>query len=83
MTYQQEVIKEYQSNGWEVVKTIRLNKSGYPDLICLKDGKCKWIEVKEEKDTLKPLQKHRIDSLIKNGFEAFAIQKGKGIIYPL
>ena len=82
MSYQQSIIKEYESMGFLVIKTIRLNKSGFPDLMCLKDGKTIWIEVKEPKDTLKPLQKKRIEELIEIGFEAYCLQKNKGKIYP-
>lgn len=81
MSFQQELIKEYESKGYTVLKTIRLNKSGYPDLMCMKKGKTIWIESKEPNDTLKPLQKLRIDQLRKDGFEAYAIQKFKGVIY--
>lgn len=81
MTYQQTIIKEWERKGYTVLKNIRLNKSGYPDLQCLKDGATVWIEVKEEKDTLKELQKLRIDQLRQNGFKAFCTQKNKGIIY--
>jgi Holliday junction resolvase len=81
MTYQEEIISKYESMGYDVLKNIRLNKSGYPDLQCLKNGRTTWIEVKEAKDTLKPLQKLRIDQLKANGFNAFATQKGKGTIY--
>tara|TARA_B100000497_G_scaffold30270_1_gene35419 strand:+ start:566 stop:814 length:249 start_codon:yes stop_codon:yes gene_type:complete len=82
MSYQQKIIKEYESKGFLVIKTIRLNKSGFPDLMCLKDGKTIWIEIKEPTDTLKPLQKKRIDELIKIGFEAYCLKKNKGKIYP-
>lgn len=81
MSYQNTIIKEWERKGYDVLKNIRLNKSGYPDLQCLKNGKTVWIECKEEKDTLKPLQKLRIDQLRENGFKAFATQKNKGIIY--
>lgn len=81
MTYQSELIKEYEKDGWLVIKTIRLNKNGYPDLFCFKDGKTIFIEVKEANDTLKPLQKIRIDELKKLGFDAHCMQKNKGIIY--
>lgn len=81
MTYQKEIQKEYENKGYTVLKIIRLNKSGYPDLMCLKDGKCIFIECKEEKDTLKPLQRMRLKELKDNGFTAFATQKGKGLIY--
>lgn len=82
MTFQEQIQKHYEREGYLVLKMIRLNKSGYPDLQCLKDGKVLWIECKEGKDTLKPLQKLRINELIRLGFEAFAIQKGIGKIYP-
>lgn len=82
MTYQEEIIKEMEAKGYTVLKIIRLNKNGYPDLQCLKNGKTVWIECKEENDTLKPLQKLKIDELNNLGFVAFCTQKNKGIIYP-
>ena len=81
MTYQQKIIKQHEEMGYTVLKIIRLNKSGYPDLLCLKNGVATWIECKEPSDTLKPLQKKRIDELKANGFNAICMQKGKGIIY--
>lgn len=41
-----------------------------------------FIEIKEVKDTLKPLQKLMIDQLNQKGFVAFCLQDGKGKIYP-
>jgi hypothetical protein len=41
-----------------------------------------FIECKEGGDTLKQLQKYRIDELIKQGFEAFCLHATKGKIYP-
>ena len=81
MTYQEEIIKEYEDKGYTVLKTIRLNKSGYPDILAMKRGRSVWIEVKEANDTLKPLQIHRINQLRDDGFDAFCLQKGKGKIY--
>jgi len=81
MTFQQQVIKEMEAKGYTVLKTIRLNKAGYPDLQCLKEGKVIWIECKEEKDTLRPLQKKRIDELRQLGFEAYCVKKNKAKIY--
>lgn len=81
MSYQKQLIKEYTDKGFLVLKTIRLNKSGFPDLMLLKEGRVIWIESKEENDTLKPLQKKRIDELRELGFGAFCFQKGKGKIY--
>lgn len=73
-----------EDEGYSVLKIIRMNKTGYPDLLCIKKGyNDTWIECKEKNDTLKPLQKLRIDELNKLGKNAFCLQDGKGIIYPL
>lgn len=80
-SFQNKIIKEYERKGYLVLKVIKLSANGYPDLQCLKNGETIWIECKEEKDTLKDLQKLRIDQLIERGFTAFCIQKNKGIIY--
>lgn len=79
--FQNRVKREYEIKGYKVVKLIRLSENGYPDLMCLKDGKSIFIECKEKKDTLKELQKYRIDELRKLGFEAFCLQDGAGKIY--
>jgi Holliday junction resolvase len=80
--FQNKIIKEYKAKGWIVIKTIKLSDSGYPDLFLFKDGKAIFIEVKEKTDTLKELQKIRIDQLINKGFDAFCLQDTKGKIYP-
>lgn len=83
MTFQQSVIKDMKLKGFLVLKIIRMNENGYPDLQCIKNGEQDhWIECKEEKDTLKDLQKYRIDELNKLGKRAYCLQKGKGQIYP-
>jgi hypothetical protein len=41
-----------------------------------------WIELKEGNDTLKPLQKLRIDELNSIGKNAFCLHETKGYIYP-
>jgi len=81
--FQSKTIKEYKNNGYIVLNVIKLSDSGYPDLLCMKDGESIWIECKESSDTLKPLQKYRIDELVKQGFKAFCLQDKKGIIYPI
>ncbi len=48
---------------------IKTNKNGIPDLLCLKDGKGFFIEVKSEKGKVKPLQHFRHEELLKYGFE--------------
>ena len=79
--FQAKIIKEYEKRGYYVLKLHKTNKNGIPDLQCMKDGVSVFIECKEKTDTLKPLQKFRIDELRKNGFKAFCLQDKKGVIY--
>jgi Holliday junction resolvase len=53
-----------------VLKLIRTNKNGIPDLLALKPDDVLFIEVKGAKGVVSPLQKYRIEELIKNGFKA-------------
>ncbi len=81
--FQTKIIKKLEKSGFTVIKTIRLNKSGYPDILAMKKGEVDiWIECKEKGDTLKELQKKRIDQLNELGKIAFCIQDSIGIIYP-
>ena len=79
--YQNKVINDMKLQGFTVVSVVKLSSNGYPDLMCMKAGDVVWIECKESNDTLKPLQKYRIDELRLNGFEAYCLQDGKGKIY--
>jgi len=82
--FQNKVIKEYKSKGYVVLKIIKLSANGYPDLLCIKENEIDiWIECKEENDTLKELQKQRIDELILLGKKAICLQDKKGLIYPI
>lgn len=81
--YQNKIKKEFQDKGYTVLKVVRLSETGYPDLLAMKLGEIDvWIECKEKNDTLKELQKFRIDQLNKIGKIAFCTQDTKGIIYP-
>lgn len=79
--YQSKIKKEYEKKGYKVIKLAKTNTNGITDLMCLKDGNIIFIEVKEANDTLKPLQKYRIDELRGLGFEAFCLKDGIGKIY--
>jgi hypothetical protein len=81
--FQTKIKKQLEDEGYTVLKIVRLSDSGYPDLLAMKKNQPDvWIECKEKKDTLKPLQMLRIDELIKLGKVAYCVQDGKGIIYP-
>lgn len=81
--FQEKKINEYKKKGFMVIKTIRLNINGMPDLFLLKNGVTFFREIKEGKDKLSELQKLRIDQLIEKGFDACAIHDTLGVIYPL
>ena len=80
--FQSKVIKQYESQGWTVLNIIKLSDNGYPDLLCMKLGEVDtWIECKEGGDTLKPMQKYRIDQLRKLNKIAICLHNDKGTIY--
>lgn len=82
--FQSKIIKEYKLKGYTVLNIMKLSNSGYPDLLCIKKNEVDiWIECKELNDTLKELQKQRIDELILLGKKAICLQDTKGQIYPL
>jgi len=66
---QSKIIKRLEKEGWEVIKLIRTSMIGIPDLMALKDGKCKFIEVKQTIGILSEIQKLRIKQLKGRGFE--------------
>lgn len=68
---QTKIIKHLEREGWEVVKTILLNKSGYEDLFCFKNGKTMFIEVKDKGKKPTDLQLYRIKKHNENGFISF------------
>ena len=79
--YQTKLIKKYKSEGWIVINTIKLSEAGFPDLFLFRNGVAMFIEVKQRNDTLKPLQRYRLDELAKQGFKAVCLHETKGVIY--
>ena len=76
--WQRKIIDKYESMGYYVIKLITTNKAGIPDLLCLKKGELPtFIECKEKNDTLKVLQKFRLDELRSAGCIAKVMQDGK------
>lgn len=82
MVLQKKISDFMTKEGYLVLKIIRLNKNGYPDLLCIKENqKNIWIEIKEKNDNLKPLQMERINELNKIGNIAICL-KCENVIYP-
>jgi Holliday junction resolvase len=66
---QTKIKKKLQEDGWMVIKLIKTSMNGIPDLMCLKDGDVKFIEVKQPKGVISPIQQYVIDTLRTNGFD--------------
>ena len=69
-SYQNKLIKELEAEGYYVLKLIKTNKNGIPDLVALKPNDVKFIEVKGRLTKVSELQKYRIKELKKLGFNA-------------
>ena len=68
--FQTKVMDALKCRGWTVVKNIRTNISGWPDLTAYKVGyPALFIEVKGVKTPVDPLQKYRHKQLRKAGFK--------------
>ena len=73
--FQTKVIKDYEKQGYYVIKLTVTNKNGIMDLLCLKANEIPlFIECKEKNDTVKPLQDYRRRELIQLGFNAIILQ---------
>jgi Holliday junction resolvase len=60
---QSNIIKRLEAAGWYVLKLVKTNKNGIPDLVALKYNDVFFVEVKTEKGVLSELQKYRIQEL--------------------
>lgn len=67
--FQSKLIKQYESEGWYVIKMITTSKNGIPDLLLLKPNEIKFIEVKAQNGKLSELQKYRVQELTEFGFD--------------
>jgi len=67
---QSKRIKELESQGYYVLKLIRTNKNGIPDLIAIpKNSNVLFSEVKTVKGKLSKLQEYRLKELNSFGFK--------------
>lgn len=70
---QARIIKRLETQGFYIIKLVLTNKNGIPDLLCLKDGKAFFIEVKRPGEKPRPLQEFRINELRNLGFEVLIL----------
>lgn len=62
-------IKQLEAEGYYVLKLIKTNKNGIPDLIAIKEGSILFSEIKTSKGKLSEVQKYRIKELEGYGFK--------------
>ncbi len=68
---QSKKIKELEALGYYVIKLIKTNKNGIPDILALhKEKGIKFIEIKTPSGKVSSLQEYRIEELKSYGFTA-------------
>jgi hypothetical protein len=65
---QSKKIKELEGNGYYVIKLVKTNKNGIPDLIAIpKDSGVLFVEVKKPDGRVSKLQEYRLRELERHG----------------
>ena len=78
---QKKITDQLTTDGWFVVKLMKTSINGIPDLMALKNGTTKFIEVKKPRGVISEIQKYRIKQLRKQGFDAVVMDGINSIIY--
>jgi Holliday junction resolvase len=66
---QKKIITQLEKQGYLVLKLIKCNKNGYPDLLATKENDTIFIEVKRPDGKLSELQKVRINEMRLKGIK--------------
>ena len=74
-TFQRKLIKEYEAQGFHVIKLIQANKAGYPDLLCLMPERVLFVEVKSRTGKLSKVHEYRHAELRAAGFDVQTIHE--------
>ena len=68
---QSKKIKELEAQGYYVIKLIKTNKNGIPDLIAIPpNSDVEFFEVKSPTGKISPLQEFRLKELTEHGVKA-------------
>jgi Holliday junction resolvase len=68
---QKKIITQLEANGFFVVKLIKTNRNGIPDLLAVKENRTIFVEVKQEHGKLSEIQRYRINELRAKGIEVY------------
>lgn len=79
-----KINKHLKSEHWFVMPLSDKWAKGYPDLICIKDGRVIFLEIKQPDGRIDQLQMYFCGALWENGVEAYivdSLDKVKEILY--
>jgi Holliday junction resolvase len=80
---QSKRIKQLEKEGYYVIKIIKANKNGLPDILALHPDKgALFCEVKTDKGVLSELQKFRLKELYEQGFNVEVLRGDRISSYP-
>lgn len=74
------IVDKLKASGWFVTKLQTTSTPGIPDLLCIRSGRVVFIEVKQDKGIVSPLQEFRIEDLRKQGMEVRVVRDLNEII---
>lgn len=60
---QKKKIDQLESDGWYVIKLIKTNKNGIPDIIAVKKNDVLFVEVKKPNGVVSKLQEYRLKEI--------------------
>jgi len=66
---QKKRIDQLEADGWYVIKLIKTNKNGIPDLVAIKKDDVLFVEVKKPNGVVSKLQEYRLKELEKYGIK--------------
>jgi hypothetical protein len=69
--HKEKLKKQWKDKGYFVINLIRITPVGLPDYLCLKPNHVVFVESKEGRDVLSPLQKIWLKKLMAFGFDCF------------
>ena len=74
---QSKRIKQLEAEGYYVIKLVKTNKNGIPDILAIKPGAdVLFSEVKGKRGVVSKLQEFRINELKEHGFKAEVYREG-------
>lgn len=68
---QKKITTQFEAHGYFVVKLIKTNRNGIPDLLAVKENRAIFVEVKQEHGKLSEIQRYRINELRNKKIECY------------